>query len=205
MPAGSLVRYDAGSIADIDAAILDAVRGHNLSQCVTAAVIRRGRIVVIVRRGDVRGGKAEPHDRTNEVSVAPNGGYGFGPRHLDFHPTKPWVYVSLERQNRLDVFAFHDTTLLAVPVFQTGTLAEPDNIRGRQAAGTVHVHPKGHVVYVANRASSTVPADGRQVFAGGDNVNGADLVVTALADGRRAASAMAEYLAALPTVAAGRG
>jgi len=40
---------------------------------------------------------------TNEASVAPNGGYGFGPRHLDFHPTKPWVYVSLERQNRLDM------------------------------------------------------------------------------------------------------
>lgn len=32
------------------------------------------------------------------------------------------------------------------------------------------------------------------VFAGGDNVNGADLVVTALADGRRAATAIHEYL-----------
>lgn len=35
------------------------------------------------------------------------------------------------------------------------------------------------------------------VFAGGDNVNGADLVVTALADGRRAASAIHEYLETL--------
>jgi 6-phosphogluconolactonase len=26
---------------------------------------------------------------TKEVSIAPNGGYGFGPRHLDFHPTQP--------------------------------------------------------------------------------------------------------------------
>ena len=34
----------------------------------------------------------------------------------------------------------------------------------------------------------------RGVFAGGDNVNGADLVVTALADGRRAAEAIAAYL-----------
>ena len=34
----------------------------------------------------------------------------------------------------------------------------------------------------------------RGVFAGGDNVNGADLVVTALADGRRAAEAIANYL-----------
>ena len=36
------------------------------------------------------------------------------------------------------------------------------------------------------------------VFAGGDNVNGADLVVTALADGRRAALAIHEYLDSLP-------
>lgn len=38
------------------------------------------------------------------------------------------------------------------------------------------------------------------VFAGGDNVNGADLVVTALADGRRAASAIHDYLTSLPPV-----
>lgn len=37
------------------------------------------------------------------------------------------------------------------------------------------------------------------VFAGGDDVNGADLVVTALADGRRAAQAMDRYLNALPS------
>ncbi len=36
------------------------------------------------------------------------------------------------------------------------------------------------------------------VFAGGDNVNGADLVVTALADGRRAADAICEYMDGLP-------
>jgi glutamate synthase (NADPH/NADH) small chain len=36
------------------------------------------------------------------------------------------------------------------------------------------------------------------VFAGGDNVNGADLVVTALADGRRAAAANHQYLETLP-------
>jgi len=38
---------------------------------------------------------------TNAVSIAPNGGQGFGPRHLDFHPTKPWMYVSIETQNKL--------------------------------------------------------------------------------------------------------
>src|ERR1700719_3466951 len=41
---------------------------------------------------------------TNEVSVAPNGGKEFGPRHLDFHPTKPWMYVSIETQNKMVMY-----------------------------------------------------------------------------------------------------
>jgi 6-phosphogluconolactonase (cycloisomerase 2 family) len=106
---------------------------------------------------------------SGEVSVAPNGGYGFGPRHLDFHPTKPWVYVSLERQNKLDMFEIGNGKLSAVPAFRKETLAEPGNILGRQVAGTVHVHPNGRFVYVANRASSTVEVDGKSVFAGGEN------------------------------------
>jgi glutamate synthase (NADPH/NADH) small chain len=40
------------------------------------------------------------------------------------------------------------------------------------------------------------------VFAGGDCVNGADLVVTAIADGRRAAAVIHDYLSALATEAA---
>ena len=135
------------------------------------------RKVILVARGhDAAGGNPEEPGAllvfdyrngqlTDEASIAPNGGYGFGPRHLDFHPTMPWVYVSLERQNRLDMFAFHDMMLMAVPIYQQTTLAEPDNIRGRQVAGTVKVHPNGRFVYVANRASTI--SEG--VFVGGEN------------------------------------
>jgi 6-phosphogluconolactonase (cycloisomerase 2 family) len=38
---------------------------------------------------------------SNAVSIAPDGGKDFGPRHLDFHPTKPWMYVSIETQNKM--------------------------------------------------------------------------------------------------------
>jgi 6-phosphogluconolactonase len=135
------------------------------------------RKVILVTRGhDAAGGKPEEPGAlkvfdyaggalTNETSVAPNGGYGFGPRHLDFHPTRPWVYVSLERQNRLDMFAF-DNALSAEPLFRKGTLAEPGTSRGRQAVGTVKLHPNGRFAYVANRASS---ADQAGVFVGGEN------------------------------------
>jgi 6-phosphogluconolactonase (cycloisomerase 2 family) len=105
----------------------------------------------------------------NEASLAPNGGYGFGPRHLDFHPTEPWVYVSLERENRLDMFSLVGGRLSPEALFRKTALSQPVPPGARQAVGTVHVHPNGRFVYVANRASSTVEVVGQRVFAGGEN------------------------------------
>jgi 6-phosphogluconolactonase (cycloisomerase 2 family) len=139
------------------------------------------RQVILVTRGhDAAGAKAEEpgalkvfdfHDGVlgNEVSVAPGGGFGFGPRHLDFHPSQPWVYVSLERQNALDMFELRDGALSPGPRFRKDTLAGPVRQGIRQLVGTVHMHPNGRTVYVANRASDTVDFEGQRVFAGGEN------------------------------------
>lgn len=106
---------------------------------------------------------------TNETSVAPNAGYGFGPRHLDFHPTRPWVYVSLERQNRLDMFEAVGGSLAPAARFSKNLLSRPVPVGARQLAGTVHVHPNGRFVYGVNRASATTEVAGQTVFAGGEN------------------------------------
>ncbi len=106
---------------------------------------------------------------TNEVSIAPNGGKEFGPRHLDFHPTKPWMYVSIETQNKMYMFRMEDGRINPEVAYRAETLAEPNNIRARQAAGTVHVHPNGRFVYGANRAEATVEFQGKKVFKGGEN------------------------------------
>ena len=139
------------------------------------------RSVILVTRGnDPAGGKAEDPGAlkvfrfddgvlSNLASVAPGGGYGFGPRHLDFHPTQPWVYVARERENKLDVYRLDGERLSAAPLFVKDTLGKPRNSPGRQAAGTVHVHPNGRFVYVANRASATVPFEGQPAFQGGEN------------------------------------
>jgi 6-phosphogluconolactonase len=139
------------------------------------------RQVILVTRGhDPAGGKPEEPGAlkifdfnagvlSNEASVAPNGGYGFGPRHLDFHPTKPWVYVSLERENRVDMFPLTDGVLAPEAAFRKSTLSQPVPPGARQAVGTVHVHPNGKFVYVANRASTAVEQEGHKVFAGGEN------------------------------------
>jgi 6-phosphogluconolactonase len=129
------------------------------------------KVILVCRGHDAADGKAEEPGAlkvfdfnagvlSNEVSVAPDGGYGFGPRHLDFHPSKPWVYVSLERQNALDMFELAGGALSATPRYRKNTLgAAPVS---RQAVGTVHVHPNGRAVYVANRASN---ADGENSLA----------------------------------------
>ena len=139
------------------------------------------RQVILVTRGhDPAGGKPEEPGAlklfdfnagvlSNEASVAPNGGYGFGPRHLDFHPTKPWVYVSLERENRVDMFPLTDGVLAPEAAFRKSTLSQPVPPGARQAVGTVHVHPNGKFVYVANRASTAIEQEGHKVFAGGEN------------------------------------
>lgn len=133
------------------------------------------RQVILVARGhDAADGKPEEPGSLklfdfrdgvlgNEVSIAPDGGYGFGPRHLDFHPSKPWVYVSLERQNAVDLFELKDGVLSAGPRFRKGTLSRTPV--GRAAVGTVHVHPDGRTVYVANRGSNAAGENSMAVFA----------------------------------------
>jgi 6-phosphogluconolactonase len=107
---------------------------------------------------------------TNLAAIAPGDGMHFGPRHLDFHPKKPWVYVSIESQNQLAVYKLDDATGLSrEPVFaMKNTLSDP-NSKLRQAAGPVHVSPDGRFVYLTNRAWWTTDFEGKKVFSGGEN------------------------------------
>lgn len=139
------------------------------------------RQVILVTRGN-EGTPTKPEDPgalkvfdykggvlSNEVSIAPNGGREFGPRHLDFHPTKPWMYVSIETQNKMYTYRMDGGKINPEIAYRADTLAEPNNIRARQAAGTVHVHPNGRFLYGANRAQATVEYQGKKVFKGGEN------------------------------------
>jgi 6-phosphogluconolactonase (cycloisomerase 2 family) len=101
--------------------------------------------------------------------VAPNGGYGFGPRHIDFHPREPWLYVSDERRSQLYMFRFPGERIEGEPAYTCDTLADRAHEEPRQLAGTIHVHPSTRFVYVANRADYTVEYEGHKVFGGGEN------------------------------------
>jgi len=105
----------------------------------------------------------------NRASIAPNGGVNFQPRHLDFHPSQPWVFVSLERQCKLQVYQMtKDGSLGAAPLFTKDSLRNPPRKAIRQNAGTIHVHPSGRFVYQANR-SATSDANGKPIEGGGEN------------------------------------
>jgi 6-phosphogluconolactonase (cycloisomerase 2 family) len=106
---------------------------------------------------------------TQLAAIQPGDGMAFGPRHLDFHPTLPLVYVSIESQNKLFVYRRDAATGLSrEPIFIKETLSDPKSPL-RHGAGTIHIHPNGRALYLANRASSTVDFEGKKVFAGGEN------------------------------------
>jgi 6-phosphogluconolactonase len=138
------------------------------------------RVVTLVARGnDAQPGSAEDPGAIktftfdsgvlgNLASIAPGTGLGFGPRHLDFHPSKPWVFVSIERQNKIYVYELDaESGLKREPKFIKDTLAKPPAMR--QAAGAIHIHPNGKFVYVTNRASDLSSFDGKPAVVGGQN------------------------------------
>ncbi|MPV35684.1 lactonase family protein [Georgenia subflava] len=106
----------------------------------------------------------------DERSIAPDGGVGFGPRHVDFDPRGRWTYVSDERANELSVFRLRAGTLAESPSYSLSTLRSPSSPQlPGQVAGPIHVADDGRHVYLANRADATTEVDGQQVFAGGEN------------------------------------
>jgi len=96
---------------------------------------------------------------------------GIGPRHLAFHPTKPWVYVAIERTSKLFMYDLQANGEMSVkPIFRKEALRDMKNEhRPRQKGGVVRVHPNGKFAYVTNRADGSAKKDGKTVFAGGEN------------------------------------
>lgn len=101
--------------------------------------------------------------------VAPHGGFGFGPRHVDFHPSKPWLYAADEKTSRLYMFRHEGGRLEGEAAFERDMLRDPAKKQPRQLGGAIHVHPEGKFVYAANRCDQSVDTPLGKLFAGGEN------------------------------------
>ena len=107
---------------------------------------------------------------SNLASIQRGNGLGFGPRHFDIHPDKPWLFLSVERQSELHVYRLDDDgTLPRDAMFIKNALVDRANHVHTQMAGAIHIHPNGRFVYMTNRNSGTEEIGGKKVFKGGEN------------------------------------
>ena len=98
-------------------------------------------------------------------------GFDYRPRHVDFHPTQPWLYANIESQNEVHMHRLNAAgdSVEAAPAFIKTSLAAARDPKMHQTTSAIHVHPNGKFVYTGNRADSTVDINGKKVFAGGEN------------------------------------
>ncbi len=79
---------------------------------------------------------------------------GAGPRHLAYHPAKPFVYVNGELDSTINVFRF-DAESGASELIESHSTLPAGGHAGNTTAETV-VHPSGKFVYVSNRGHDSI-------------------------------------------------
>jgi 6-phosphogluconolactonase (cycloisomerase 2 family) len=140
------------------------------------------KLVVFPARGnDAKDGKAEDPGAIkvfnfNDGQLTPaqniiggNNGFHYRPRHVDYHPTQPWLYANIESENEVHMHRIEGDRIVEKPAFIKTSLAAERDPKMHQTTSAIHVHPNGKFVYTANRADSTVDFNGKKVFAGGEN------------------------------------
>jgi 6-phosphogluconolactonase len=131
----------------------------------------RGTDRVLIYRLDAATGKLAANDpgfaRTRR---------GAGPRHLAFHPAKPWAYVCDELDSTVTAFVW-DSERGELKAFQV-IAAQPDTYMGNNSPAEIQVAPSGNFVYVSNRGHNSIvtygvdPATGRLTPAGWEPTQG---------------------------------
>lgn len=94
-----------------------------------------------------------------EVEVArikPQG--GTGPRHLAFHPTRPWMYVNNERGPRgssVSLFHMHAGEAKLTEGGTWSTVPPDFPSKTINATADIHITPNGRFLYVSNRSKAS--------------------------------------------------
>jgi 6-phosphogluconolactonase (cycloisomerase 2 family) len=90
---------------------------------------------------------------------------GYGPRHVDFHPTKPWVYASVGRGSQITTYSFANgmltqidskTSLASATEAALFPTYAQDSVNGQQASA-IMVHPSGKWLWMTNTNRKVIP------------------------------------------------
>jgi 6-phosphogluconolactonase (cycloisomerase 2 family) len=119
----------------------------------------RGLDLVHIYRLDASTGKLVENDPAFAATRP-----GAGPRHLAFHPSRPWAYVCDELDSTVTAYAWNSGRgeLKAFQVIPT----LPVSYIGKNSPAEIQVAPSGNFVYVSNRGHDSIvtfridPADG---------------------------------------------
>ncbi len=102
-------------------------------------------------RLDTRAGKFVATEPPFVVSAP-----GAGPRHIAFHPHRPWAYAINELNSSISVFSYASTGDGTRELQTVSSL--PKNVNLRSTGSEIVVHPSGRFVYVSNRGHDSVGA-----------------------------------------------
>jgi len=75
---------------------------------------------------------------------------GSGPRHLSFHPTKPYAYLIEELEGTVSVFHHSQDTFK----FIQNISSHPPDYSGTKGSADIHVSPDGKFLYASNRGDA---------------------------------------------------
>ncbi len=75
---------------------------------------------------------------------------GTGPRHLVFHPRRPYAYLIEELTGTIDAFHYSDGRLINFQHIST----HPDDYNGEKGSADIHISPNGNFLYASNRGDA---------------------------------------------------
>ncbi|WP_281890139.1 lactonase family protein [Paenibacillus sp. YYML68] len=79
---------------------------------------------------------------------------GAGPRHLAFHPQRPFVYVMNELDNTIGVYSYEKESGEWTLIENVPSL--PEDYNGMNIAAHIEVHPNGRYLYASNRGHNSI-------------------------------------------------
>jgi 6-phosphogluconolactonase len=102
-----------------------------------------------IYRLDAASGKLVPNDPSFVKSR-----YGAGPRHLSFHPTRPFAYQINELDSTVTTYQWDSLRGALTPVHIIPTT--PPTFTGDNTGAEIAVAPSGRFVYVSNRGHNSI-------------------------------------------------